>query len=68
MTTLETLNTKCVDIFLGFPTNFCVSYADKPSNAYGHWKIARGEKFDESLETNQDFKDGRRFGSRTEPR
>jgi hypothetical protein len=34
MKTPETLNTKHVDIFLRFPTNICVSHADKLSNGY----------------------------------
>jgi hypothetical protein len=45
METPETLNTKRVDILLNFPMNICVSYADKPSNGYDHWKIARCEFF-----------------------
>jgi hypothetical protein len=28
----RTLTTKLVDVFLRFPTNICVSHADKPSN------------------------------------
>jgi hypothetical protein len=51
MKTTETLDTKCVDIFLKFATNICVSHADKPSNVYGHWKTARGEIFYGNLET-----------------
>jgi hypothetical protein len=31
------LNTKCIAILLRFPTNICVSHADKLSNSYGHW-------------------------------
>jgi hypothetical protein len=38
MKTLESLNTKHVDIFLSFPIIICVSYANKPSNGYGYWK------------------------------
>jgi hypothetical protein len=49
--TQGTLNIKHVDILLSFPTNICVSFADKASNGYGHWKTARGETFDESLGT-----------------
>jgi hypothetical protein len=48
--------------------NISVSHADKPSNAYGHWKTARGEIFDRNMEIDCVFEDGRRFGSRTEPR
>jgi hypothetical protein len=49
--TLENLNAKLADVFLRFAMNNCVSHASKPSNSYGHWKTARGEIFDESLET-----------------
>jgi hypothetical protein len=52
MKTQETLNTKHVDIFLRFPMNICVPHANKPSNGYGHWKIAQGKIFDKKLETN----------------
>jgi hypothetical protein len=45
METPETLNTKRVDILLGFPKNICVPYVDKPSNGYGTWETARGEIF-----------------------
>jgi hypothetical protein len=48
--TLETLNTKHGDIFLRFPMNICVPFADKPSNGYGCWKTAQGEIFDGNLE------------------
>jgi hypothetical protein len=47
--TQGTLNIKCVDILLGFLTNICVSYADKPSNGYGHWKTTRGKIPDGTL-------------------
>jgi hypothetical protein len=59
--TPETLNTKHVDIFLRFPMNICVCQADKPSNGYGHWKIARGKilmeikKHIEFLKTEKDL-------------
>jgi hypothetical protein len=45
--TLETLNMKHVYILLDFPKNICVPYADKPSNGYGIWEIARGKIFSE---------------------
>jgi hypothetical protein len=44
MKTPETLNMKHIDILLFFPTNICVTYADKLSNGYG-WETARGEIF-----------------------
>jgi hypothetical protein len=67
MKTLETLNTKQVDILLRFAMSNCVSHANKPSNGYGHWKTARGKDLDGSLEWTELFDDGRRFGLRTEP-
>jgi hypothetical protein len=67
MKTLETLNTKHVDILLRFAMSNCVSHADKPRNGYGHWKTVRGEDFDESLERTEFFDDKRRFGLRMEP-
>jgi hypothetical protein len=57
-----------VDVFLRFPTNICMSHADKPNNGYGHWKTARGKKFDENLEIDWFLEDGRRFSSRMKPR
>jgi hypothetical protein len=68
MKTLETLNSKRVDIFPRFAANICVSHIDKPSNSYGHWKTARGEIFDEKLKTDWVFEDGKRFGSTRESR
>jgi hypothetical protein len=41
--------------------NICVCQADKPSNGYGHWKIARGKilmeikKHIEFLKTEKDL-------------
>jgi hypothetical protein len=53
--TPETLNTKHGDIFLGFPTNMCASFADKPRNSCGHWKTTYGEIFDQNSETDLRF-------------
>jgi hypothetical protein len=49
MKNLETLDTKWVDLFLRFAMNICVSHADKLSNVYGHWEIARRKIFDGNL-------------------
>jgi hypothetical protein len=68
MKTPETLDTKRVYIFLRFAMNIYVSHADKPSNIYDHWKIARGEIFDGNLKIDWVLEDRRRFGSRTEQR
>jgi hypothetical protein len=68
MKTQEILNTKRVDNFLCVPTNICVPCSDKQSSNYGHYKTLRGEIFYGHLETDCVFKDGRRFGLRTEPR
>jgi hypothetical protein len=56
MKTLETLNTKDVDILLSFPMNICVSHVDKPSNGYGHWRTGEA-KFQWNLELDWAFKD-----------
>jgi hypothetical protein len=45
MKTQGTLNTTLVDVFLRFLMNICVSYADKLSNGYGHWKTAQDNFF-----------------------
>jgi hypothetical protein len=65
MKTPKTLNTKCINIFLRFPTDIGVSHADKPDNAYGHEKTVGGKISDGNLETDEDR---RRFGLRIEPR
>jgi hypothetical protein len=68
MKTPENLDTKIVDIFLKFSTNIRMPHSNKQDNGYGHWKTAWGEIFNKNLETDWVFEDGRRFGSRTEPR
>jgi hypothetical protein len=67
MKTQETLNTNRIDILLRFPSNNCVPCSYKPSNSYGHYKMAWGKILGRDLETYWVFKDGRRFDSRTEP-